>query len=96
MIPELIALLAGLLIGIWIGQARVEDKDAQRLRKRGYTIHCRNKSPFNYYWCYNGYNEKAQYVKMEGPNLPTRVDAVANADAHYHATILSKPMEFTV
>lgn len=81
--------IIGVSIGYLIGTGRFASKTTARLRKRGYTIECRNSyyDGNSYRFSYNGFDDKLRAIKIEGPYFSDYNDAVANADAHFFANI---------
>lgn len=79
------------LLGMLLADTLVTRKTNDRLRKRGYVIEYKssyydgNKFRFVYIYFDRHMNAKAYY----GPYFDNKVDAVANADAHYYARILN-------
>lgn len=83
----------GVIVGFFVGYffASYKDKTTERLRKRGYSI----QNDPSYYTCpkywfvYTYFDKQLNSRMLKGPELRTYEDAVANADAHYHARILN-------
>jgi len=89
MLLETIVGATGLIVGFYLGKRHTDNKTVVRLRNRGYTISYVN----NYYeqgcrFTYNGFDKNLKSKSVKGPTLPSWKDAVANADAHYHAKII--------
>lgn len=86
----LILQLLFLLVGFVLGKNYTGNKAIIRLRSRGYSLHVTRYSDGNveWWWTRHAFDKELQNIKTQSDIFPNKQDAIANADVHYHATIV--------
>lgn len=86
---EIFIIIVVLVILLVTIDAYNETRVRATLRARGYTIISKYGSDgVEYRFDYNGFDKNLMPITIKGPMVPTFNDAVANANAHFHAKIL--------
>lgn len=86
-ITGIVSFVSGMLLADILTTQKTND----RLRKRGYVIEVET----NYYrdaqyrFVYTYFDKHLNAKTYYGPYFDSRIDAIANADAHYYAKILN-------
>lgn len=86
---EILIAIVVLVFLIVVYETYSETKIRATLRSRGYTIISTRSGYDTYYrFDYNGFDKNLRPISTQGPIMPSFNDAVANANAHFHAKIL--------
>lgn len=90
-IAGIVVALISAAVGFYFGIYYRDDKELERLRKRGYAIETNRFGDLR--WVYRGFDKNAKSIRIDGPWVDTVKQAIANADAHHYAKIISSPLE---